>query len=29
LKNERLKPGEYRLLSEAEVRRFFRSGKNH
>jgi 23S rRNA pseudouridine2605 synthase len=29
LKKEKLKPGEYRLLSEAEVRRFFRSGKNH
>jgi 23S rRNA pseudouridine2605 synthase len=29
LKKERLKPGEYRLLSEAEVKRFFRSGKNH
>jgi 23S rRNA pseudouridine2605 synthase len=29
LKKERLKPGEYRLLSEAEVRRFFRSSKKH
>ena len=28
LKNERLKPGQYRLLSEAEVKRFFRSSKN-
>ena len=28
LKNERLKPGEFRLLSEAEVKRFFRSDKN-
>ncbi len=28
LKNERLKPGEFRLLSEAEVKRFFRSSKN-
>jgi 23S rRNA pseudouridine2605 synthase len=29
LKNERLKPGKFRLLSEAEVKRFFRSSKNH
>jgi len=28
LKKERLKPGQYRLLSEAEVKRFFRSSKN-
>ncbi|MCG3159621.1 MAG: Ribosomal large subunit pseudouridine synthase B [Acidobacteria bacterium] len=28
LKNERLKPGEFRFLSEAEVKRFFRLGKN-
>jgi len=28
LKKERLKPGEFRLLSEAEVKRFFRLGKN-
>ncbi|MCI0524701.1 MAG: rRNA pseudouridine synthase [Acidobacteria bacterium] len=28
LKNEKLKPGEFRLLSEAEVKRFFRLGKN-
>lgn len=28
LKNEKLKPGEFRLLSEAEVKRFFRLG-NH
>jgi pseudouridine synthase len=28
LKNERLKPGQYRFLSEAEVKRFFRSSKN-
>ncbi|HKQ78455.1 MAG TPA: pseudouridine synthase [Blastocatellia bacterium] len=29
LKKEKLKPGQYRLLSEAEVRRFFRSSKDH
>ncbi len=29
LKNERLKPGEFRLLSENEVKKFFRSGKNN
>jgi 23S rRNA pseudouridine2605 synthase len=28
LKKERLKPGQYRFLSEAEVKRFFRSSKN-
>ncbi len=28
LKNERLKPGEFRFLREAEVKRFFRLGKN-
>ncbi|MGH9934769.1 MAG: pseudouridine synthase [Blastocatellia bacterium] len=28
LKKERLKPGEFRLLSEAEVKRFFKLGKN-
>jgi 23S rRNA pseudouridine2605 synthase len=27
LKNERLKPGEFRFLSEAEVKRFFKLGK--
>ncbi|MGH9767643.1 MAG: pseudouridine synthase [Blastocatellia bacterium] len=29
LKNERLKPGEFRMLRETEVKRFFRSSKNH
>jgi len=28
LKNEKLKPGQFRLLSEAEVKRFFSLGKN-
>ena len=28
LKNEKLKPGQYRFLSEAEVKRFFKLGKN-
>ena len=28
LKNERLKPGQYRFLSEAEVKKFFALGKN-
>src|SRR5215475_13213990 len=28
LKNERLKPGQFRMLSEAEVKRFFRLGRN-
>jgi len=28
LNKEKLKPGEFRMLSEAEVKRFFRGGKN-
>lgn len=28
LRNEKLRPGEFRLLGEAEVKRFFRLGKN-
>jgi 23S rRNA pseudouridine2605 synthase len=28
LKKERLKPGQFRMLSEAEVKRFFRLGRS-